>query len=179
MEQTQAFTECWHRDGPRLMAYARRHVAPDEADDVVAETFAIAWRRWADVPDPAIGWLLRTAQGVMRNRTRSARRRRRLATRVLLLGNAASAASDTADAVVRRDMALRRLAELSEEQREALLLVTWDGLTSLEAAEVLGLSPAAFRKRVSRARERLNHDDPPPRATRAALVQCPTPQEMS
>ena len=41
----------------------------------------------------------------------------------------------------------------SELEREALLLVAWDGLASDDAAEVLGISPATFRKRVSRARQ--------------------------
>jgi len=49
------FSEAWRRDGPRVAAYVRRHVAADDVQDIVAETFAQAWRRWADVPDPPIG----------------------------------------------------------------------------------------------------------------------------
>lgn len=181
MDPTEDFTDCWHRNAPRVLAYARRHARAGEAADVVAETFAVAWRRWPEVPDPAIGWLLRTAGGVMRNRARSTRRRHDLTTRIALLSHAAAAASDTADEVVRRDEALRRLASLSEEQREALLLVTWDGLTPDEAAEALGLKPSTFRKRVQRARELLSADEPPPRRTRPALLPPPTElhQEMS
>ena len=182
MDQSEAFTQCWRSEAPRLLAYARRHAGADEAADVVAETFAIAWRRWADVPDPPIGWLLRTAAGVIRNRSRSSRRHHTLTAKIALLSQAASAVPDTADAVVRRDEALRRLASLSEDQREALLLITWDGLTHDEAASVLGLRPAAFRKRVSRARELLERDEPPPtRRTRSPLVTPTTAvrQEMS
>jgi RNA polymerase sigma-70 factor (ECF subfamily) len=178
-DNTEAFTACWQRDAPRLLAYARRHTALDDAADVVAETFAIAWRRWGDVPDPPIGWLLRTAAGVMRNRSRSSRRHHTLTARIALLGQAAAAA-DTADAVVRRDEALRRLASLSDDQRESLLLITWDGLTHDEAASVLGLRPATFRKRVSRARELLDRDEPPPppRHRHALVPTTVTPQEM-
>ncbi|WP_107774886.1 RNA polymerase sigma factor [Nocardioides sediminis] len=163
------------------MAYARRHLGPDEAADVVAETFLVAWRRWPEVPEPPIGWLLRTAAGVIKNRSRSTRRRDQLADKIALFNHAAAAVSDTADAVVRRDEALRRLAALSDEQREALLLVSWDGLSADEAAAVLNLRPATFRKRLSRARELLNRDEPPlPAVDHSAFV--PTPlmsQEMS
>lgn len=181
-DNSEAFTKCWEQEAPRLLAYARRHTTPDYAADVVAETFAIAWRRWADVPDPPIGWLLRTAAGVMRNRSRSSRRHSNLTVRIALLAQAASAVTDTADAVVRRDEALRRLASLSDDQREALLLVTWDGLTPDEAAVVLRLKPATFRKRISRAREVLERDEPPVTAAhRSAHPTAPAAiaQEMS
>ena len=140
----------------------------------------VAWRRWDEVPDPPIGWLLRTAAGVIKNRSRSTRRRDRLTDRIALLNQATAAVSDTADAVVQRDEALRRLASLNDDQREALLLISWDGLSPDEAAEVLGLRPAAFRKRLSRARELLTRDEPPPNPRPRALV-VPTPlakQEM-
>ncbi len=138
----------------------------------------VAWRRWDEVPDPPIGWLLRAAAGVIKNRSRSTRRRDRLTDRIALLSQATAAVSDTADAVVQRDEALRRLASLNDDQREALLLVSWDGLSPKEAAEVLGLRPAAFRKRLSRARELLNRDEPAthPR-TRALLVPTPLAQQ--
>lgn len=172
---TEAFTACWQADAPRLLAYARRHIGHDEAPDVVAETFAIAWRRWQQVPDPPIGWLLRTAAGVMKNRTRGSLRRDRLVTRIALLNQTTTASADTADAVVRRDEALRRLADLTDEQREALLLVSWDGLSADEAAAVLGLRPATFRKRLSRARELLNRDDTSVSAPpHLALAAAPT-----
>ena len=182
MEQdAEAFTDCWRSQAPRVLAYARRHMGADEAADVVAETFMIAWRRWHEVPDPPIGWLLRTAAGVIKNRTRSTRRRTRLVDRVALLAfAAASTASDTADAVVRRDEALRRLASLSDDQREILLHVSWDGLSADEAAEVVGLRPAAFRKRLSRAREALNSDETPLTSARPTLNCTPAiSQEMS
>ena len=49
-EDVREFTEVWNRDGPRLAAYARRQVPAREVQDVVAETFLQAWRRWDDVP---------------------------------------------------------------------------------------------------------------------------------
>lgn len=151
MEPSELFAECWRADGPRVMAYARRHIGEDHAQDVVADTFMIAWRNWDKVPDPPIGWLIATARGVIRNRLRSQRRHRALSDRVALLDQAASV--DSSESAVSRQDALARLAALSDQHREALLLTSWDGLNSEEAARVLGIQPAAFRRRVSRARE--------------------------
>ena len=47
-------------------------------------------------------------------------------------------------------------ARLSEDDRETLLLVGWDGLTPQQAAEVLGCTANAFAARLSRARRRLS-----------------------
>ena len=55
-----------------------------------------------------------------------------------------------------RDEALRTLAALPEQDREALLLVAWDGLTTEQAATVLGCRPSALRTRLHRVRKRLD-----------------------
>lgn len=47
------------------------------------------------------------------------------------------------------------LARLSRGDREVLLLSAWEGLAADEAAVMLGISPSAYRKRLSRARRRL------------------------
>ena len=64
------YDEC----APRVYAYALRHCGPVDADDVVAETFAVAWRRIDVVPDPAIGWLIVTARNVVNGRRRTERK---------------------------------------------------------------------------------------------------------
>jgi RNA polymerase sigma-70 factor (ECF subfamily) len=50
------------------------------------------------------------------------------------------------------------LARLSDTDREALLLVAWEDLTASAAAASLGISPAAFRVRLYRARRRLLYE---------------------
>lgn len=170
---TELFTECWHADGPRVLAYARRHAGDEHARDVVAETFMIAWRRWDTVPDPPIGWLILTAKGVIRNRVRTARRQSALADRVRLLGQVA--APDVSDTAIGRHEALARLSALSEDHREAILLTSWDGLTSEQAAEVLGVRAATFRRRLSRARVALTTGPAPAtdRTPHAATKETP------
>jgi RNA polymerase sigma-70 factor (ECF subfamily) len=67
----------------------------------------------------------------------------------------ASNAQDHGGLFDARDAILAALMGLPEQQREALLLVVWDGLSHREAATVLGCSTSALSVRVHRARKRL------------------------
>src|SRR5262245_52508038 len=69
--------------GAAVRAYAARRCTADAVDDVVAETFAIAWRRIHDVPaDVELPWLLGVARRVLANAYRADDRRGRLAERL-------------------------------------------------------------------------------------------------
>jgi RNA polymerase sigma factor (sigma-70 family) len=138
-----------------VAAYARRHVATDDVHDVVAETFLQAWRRWDVVPQPPIAWLVGTARKVIANHLRSTGRRSALHERLVLLETVALSASDAGLLATERMAALEGLAALPEEQREALLLVAWDGLTPDQAATALGIRSGTFRVRTHRARKAL------------------------
>jgi RNA polymerase sigma-70 factor (ECF subfamily) len=138
---------------PKVYAYALRHCGPDDADDVVSETFAAAWRRIEIVPEAALPWLLVTAGNVIRNRRRADVRRSTLASNLVHLHEADTAGVD--EVVAERAHLLAALERLSGLEREALLLVAWDGLDPRGAAEVARCAPRAFRARLSRARARL------------------------
>lgn len=159
LRDSERFTRVWEADAPRLLLYARRHVGIDDAHDVVAETFTVAWRRWNSVPDPALPWLIGTARNCIKNVRRSGRRRDALINRIDLLE--AVAAQDPAESAAHRHEALAQLASLSEQHREALLLVSWDGLSSDQAAAALGVRPGTFRVRLHRAREALQSTTAP------------------
>lgn len=146
----------WTADAPRVLSYARRHVGVDDAPDVVSETFAVAWRRLAQIPEPALPWLIGTARHIIDNTRRSRRRRIALTQRVTMLSAVAAQVEDSSA----RHEALQRLAGLPEHYREALLLVAWDGLDQEEAAAATGLSAVAFRKRLQRARAALDGPSP-------------------
>ena len=146
----------WQADAPRVLSYARRHVGLNDAPDVVSETFVVAWRRLAQVPEPALPWLIGTARRIVDNTRRSDRRRMALIERVELLSALAAPGEDDSA----RHEALHCLAGLPEHYREALLLVAWDGLDSAQAAEATGISAAAFRKRLQRARTVLDGPGP-------------------
>src|SRR5690348_5664901 len=68
-----------------IAAYARRRVAPSEAEDVVADTFLVAWRRFDDAPsgDQTLPWLYGVARKVISQRLRTTRRRDRLVARLV------------------------------------------------------------------------------------------------
>ncbi|HET6168470.1 MAG TPA: sigma-70 family RNA polymerase sigma factor [Marmoricola sp.] len=162
------FDRAWDRDGPRVAAYVRRHVPPDDVQDVVSETFLHAWRRWDAVPDPPIAWLIGTARKVIGNHYRARRRRLALEDRLALLGSVARASEDAGVLATDRMEALHALVQLPDQQREALLLVAWDGLTADEAAAALDIRPGTFRVRTHRARAALGLDQTPHRVASVA-----------
>lgn len=147
--------ESLHREhAGAVRAYVRRRIGREEADEIVADVFVVAWRRIEDVPGEARTWLLGIARRVLANRYRSAKRQRALYERLAReaeVGTAVGAgAGDGRDGAV-----LRALAGLTPADRELLLLVTWDGLSHAEAAVVVGVRTATLAMRLHRARERL------------------------
>jgi RNA polymerase sigma-70 factor (ECF subfamily) len=150
------FSRLYREQGRAILAYALRRVAdPEDAPDVVAETFLVAWRRFDEVPigDGARLWLYGVARLVLSNLRRSERRRTRLGARLAesLRTEIATHAAPAGEAAE----VLRAMAELGAEDRELLMLVSWEELTPGEAARVLGLSALATRSRLHRARRRL------------------------
>ncbi|GAA2441330.1 sigma-70 family RNA polymerase sigma factor [Streptomyces macrosporus] len=147
------FTAMYDACRQRVWAYVVSRAGRQVAEEVVSETFAVAWRRFGDVPCPPLPWLLTVARNVLRDTVRAEVRRASLAAE--LREWAEPAEDDIAEEVADR-MALRRaLASLSEEDREVLVLAAWQGLSPREAARVVGCSAAAMRVRLHRARKRL------------------------
>lgn len=136
--------DCHYR---AVVAYARRRSVAGDADDVVAETFLVAWRRLEDVPAEARPWLFEVARRVLANQRRAAVRRAALRRRV---GDNAAAVEPERESPV-----LQALASLGERDREVLMLTAWEELSSAETARVLGCSRTAAKVRLHRARRRL------------------------
>jgi RNA polymerase sigma factor (sigma-70 family) len=149
------FNALWEAYAGRVLAYATRHVGPDDAQEVVAETFLIAWRRLADVPGHALPWLLVVARNTVANHRRSSYRGAVVQGELARLQHAAGPGTGADVTATERALALARLAALTPKEREALLLVSWDGLRPAEAAEVAGCSVTALQVRLHRARRRL------------------------
>ncbi len=132
--------------------YAARRVAPEAVQDVVAETFLVAWRRYPELRGEPLPWLLGIARRVASTHRRSGARREALRER--LHSEPAPAHFDGTSAVEDRQLALA-LATLSERDREAITLVAWDGLDHRTAASVMGCSTGSLTVRLHRARRRL------------------------
>jgi RNA polymerase sigma factor (sigma-70 family) len=155
-EQRRRFEDVYAANcGPVLGYVLRRTGSSDDAADVLAETFLVAWRRLDDMPpgDTARLWLYGVARRVLANQRRGERRRSALAERL------------------RADLAARYLAppppagelaevasafhRLPEPDQELIALVGWEGLDTRQVAVALGCSPNAVRIRLHRARRRL------------------------
>lgn len=153
----ERFRQLYTANYARLVGYAlRRTQSHEEAADVVAETFLIAWRNLVKVPedDGARLWLYATARRVLANQRRSQQRREQLAARI------AFEIDTTPRFPVESDPSIvaRALKSLSEEDRNLLGLVGWEGLRPAEIATVLGCSVGAVRIRMLRARRRLTQE---------------------
>lgn len=150
------FEELWESYARQISAYASRHVGPEAAQEIVAETFLVAWRRLKDVPDDALPWLIVVARNTISVARRSERRAHALESALARLSaSAAAVAAGPEVVVVEREAMLRGIAALTEVEREALLLTSWDGLAAAQAAMVAGCSTTAFHVRLHRARRRL------------------------
>ena len=150
------FERFWHANVQQVTAYACRHVGREAAGDIVSATFLTAWRKARQVPTPELPWLLAVAKGHIRNHARTQTRQRRLTTQLELLDACAAGTSDASVSAIERATALDALASLSANDREALLLVAWDGLSTEQAAAVLGCRAGTLRTRLHRARQRID-----------------------
>ncbi|OJU84652.1 MAG: hypothetical protein BGO11_11255 [Solirubrobacterales bacterium 70-9] len=150
------FEACFDQHYLAIFAFAARRVAAGEsAEDVVADTFAIAWRRRDRIPDPALPWLYAIAANVIANQRRSTGRRRNLDQRLAEEAGVRPHGGDPADSLAGRDELAAAFAGLAEADRELLRLVAWEGLSARDAALVVGCSPGAARVRLHRARRKL------------------------
>jgi RNA polymerase sigma-70 factor, ECF subfamily len=150
----EAFSELLDGHHAALYAFARRRIADqDEIEDVLADTFLVAWRRRAEIPDSSLSWLYGVCLRTISTHRRSKRRRTRLWAR--LSSQPVTAARDPADIHAARSEINRAFARLSESERETLRLIAWDGLSTEDAASVLEITPGAFRVRFHRARQAL------------------------
>jgi RNA polymerase sigma-70 factor (ECF subfamily) len=135
-----------------VRAYVRRRTVTASVDDVLSETFLVAWRRIDSVPPDGLPWLLGVARRVLANERRADARRGAL---VALLGTVLPRSSIAEPSDDLFGPLGGAIAALSAREREALLLVAWEGLDPQRAARVVGCAPAAFRARLYRARRRL------------------------
>jgi RNA polymerase sigma-70 factor, ECF subfamily len=149
----ERFEQLYHDHVRAIAAYLRARTDQESAVDALARTFEIAWRRLPDIPENPRAWLFGVARRVLADQRRSAGRHETLVARIS--ETIASNSQDHAGVIDAREAILAALMELPEQQREALLLVAWDGLSQREAATVLDCSTSALAVRVHRARKRL------------------------
>src|SRR5690349_11352217 len=153
--------ELYRTSGTAVLGYAlRRSASREDALDVVAETFATAWRRRADLPvdpDQVRPWLFSIARRCMANTVRSHRRAGRLGERLAAAfsGTSVPDPSTVHEGRAESRLVLAALGQLAPDDRELVTLIAWEGMTPGQAAAVLGVTAGTARVRLHRARLKL------------------------
>lgn len=154
MVATRALETALIAASPSLLAYLQRRAGFNEAPDLLGETMVVAWRRVQDLPDDperARMWLFGIARGTLLNYARGERRRWALADRIR-----STAAIDVASPPSDEGAEVRdAIARLDAARAELVRLVHWDGLSIVEAAELLGIPSSTARTRYAKAKDEL------------------------
>jgi RNA polymerase sigma-70 factor (ECF subfamily) len=134
----QRFREAYVEHVRAVAAFAVRRVpTATDADDIVSETFLVAWRRFGEAPADLRPWLFGVARHVLRHHYRAAQRRDALSARL---------ADTIADrGTPEHGWLAEALRTLSENDRDILILTAWEGLSLAESAQVLGCSQCCRR----------------------------------
>lgn len=150
-----ALTDLYERHAKRIFGFCLRWLrSREEAEDAVQTTFLYAMRglRRGVVPAVEAAWLLTIARNVCLSRTEAARRR------AVEVVHDPQVLADSVAAPPRSEE-LEGLPEalngLTEQQRRAILMREWQGLSYREIAEELELSQAAVETLLFRARRSL------------------------
>jgi RNA polymerase sigma-70 factor (ECF subfamily) len=129
--------------------FLARRTDPDTADDVLAETLLVCWRRLDQVPENALPWVYGVARNCLANIQRGERRQIRLAARITVVDppQESERRSDEPD-----ERVTAALAALRPDEADLLRLWAWEQLGAAEIGEVLGITPNAASIRLHRAR---------------------------
>ncbi|MCW2814478.1 MAG: Sigma-70, region 4 type 2 [Nocardioides sp.] len=136
--------------------YLARRTDAATAEDVLADTLLVCWRRIDEVPHEPLPWVYGVARLSLANADRGSRRQRRVAGRIASLDPpAASTPGPGDDGSTTSETVTDALAALPERDAELLRLWAWEQLTPTEIAVVLDTTANAVGVRLHRAREKL------------------------
>jgi RNA polymerase sigma-70 factor (ECF subfamily) len=162
LRDPDAFAELFHRHSGEIGRYVTRRVGPGIAEDIVAETFLVAFRRrdsYDRSQKDARPWLYGIATNVMRRHRRDEVRALRALERTGIDPVMTESFADRVDGQVSAAETSRllapALARLNAAQRDVLLLTAWAGLTLDQIAEVLDIPHGTVRSRLNRARTKI------------------------
>jgi RNA polymerase sigma-70 factor (ECF subfamily) len=160
----KAFAELYDRFSPRLYGLALRMVRnAKDAEDVLQESFRQIWKR-AETYDSnlssAFSWAMMIVWHKSMDRLRSRHRVERIADSAAAFHHFAEADETSAlqPLVTERRLEVRQaLAKIPDDQREALSLAFFSGLTHQQISEHLGVPLGTIKARIRRGLQRL-HD---------------------
>jgi RNA polymerase sigma-70 factor (ECF subfamily) len=137
-----------------LRRFLARRTDPATADDVLADTLLVCWRRLDELPEDPLPWAYGVARNCLANAQRSGRRQLRLAAKIAVVDPPATMTAELGNESA-ADRVADALAALRPADAELLRLWAWEQLTPAEIATVLDLTPNAVSIRLHRAREKL------------------------
>ncbi|MEU4513602.1 sigma-70 family RNA polymerase sigma factor [Nonomuraea wenchangensis] len=159
--EPEAFAELFDRYAGMLYRYVSKRLGPEPAEDLVGETFLVAFsrRRSYDLAYPdARPWLFGILTKLISRHHRSEAARYRALLRAPVEHTTESPADRVAAGVsaqaVRGELA-GALASLSAKDRDVLLLIAWGDLTYEEVAQALGIPVGTVRSRLNRGRRKV------------------------
>jgi RNA polymerase sigma factor (sigma-70 family) len=159
--EPEVFEIVFRRYADQIQRYVSRRIGADAADDVVAETFLLAFRqrdRYDLSRASARPWLYGIATNLIGRYRRTEIRHYRALARAGI-DPVAESFTDRVDAAVSASAVNRRLAAalaaLPAAHRDTLLLVAWGDLSHQEAAAALCVPAGTVRSRITRARSKL------------------------
>ena len=134
------------------------------SEDIAQEAFLTAWQHLKRLQNPSsfLPWLRQIARNLARDHLRAGRHRpldgEGAEIAIELAADPAPGPMQQHEEDERERAAVELISALPEESREVLLLFYREGQSSQQVALLLGLSDAAVRKRLSRARQSLRED---------------------
>jgi RNA polymerase sigma-70 factor (ECF subfamily) len=160
----ECFAEIFDRHAEGIYRYAARRLGQQAAADVMSEVFLAAFRnrrRYDTGRDDARPWLYGIAVNVISQYQRAQRRYARVLAAVPAVPGVpatdvvADEVLDRVTAAQLRPRIMRVLGELSDSDRELVLLVAWAELSYEQAAQALGIPLGTVRSRLHRIRVKL------------------------
>lgn len=145
----------YERHAAAVYRFLARRTGANAAEDLLSEVFVAAAAARARVVPHSSGSALPWLYGIAINVVRHHFRRRRI--QHAHAGDSGvdwEAVDARLDAQSRTAELRAALSALSEDERQVLLLVAWEGLPPAEVAQALGVSQTAARTRLLRARRR-------------------------
>lgn len=160
LEQPAAFSDLYERHARVVHRYASRRLDAAAADDIMSETFLVAFDRRSSFDlgvDDARPWLLGIATRLIRKSRRiEARMWRSLQTSTSAQDHALDDAADRIDARRAVGELARRIGALSAPDRDTLLLSAWGDLDYAGVAHALGVPVGTVKSRMNRIRRLLS-----------------------
>jgi RNA polymerase sigma factor (sigma-70 family) len=156
----EEFAEIYQRLREPIFRFALGRLSPDQAKDVVSDTFEVVWRKRGECPADEREWAAWIV-GIARNKIlqeidRVARKHhdtRFIADHTVQVENVITA--DIAESVVSSDSGRWVWSQLTPTERELLDLAFIDRIDRDQAARILGVTATAYATRLTRLRQRI------------------------